>query len=134
LAAKHALAINDVHGNALRRRLAQLVRLLRQQLTRISTTANSGLFPVQSLILPSFESPQSLHHSLQSLGVRTVLHRNCNSRLPHISFLITIRHTVSDIRHAGKMLAAIIFNARFAEEIQAPADEISSVRHQTGAA
>jgi 8-amino-7-oxononanoate synthase len=133
-AAKHALAINAANGNALRRRLAQLVRLLRQQLTRISTPTTSGLFPVQSLILPSFESPQSLHHSLQSLGVRTVLHHNCNSRAPHISFLITIRHTVPDIRLAGKMLAAITFNAGFAEKIQSPADEISSVRYQSGAA
>lgn len=134
LAAKHALTINAAHGNALRRRLAQLVRLLRQQLSRISTPANNGLFPVQTLKMPIFESTESLHHSLQNLGVRTVLHHNCRDRSPHISFMITPRHTVADIRHAGKMLAAITFNAGFAENIQSPADEISAVRYQTGAA
>jgi 8-amino-7-oxononanoate synthase len=133
-AAKHALDINGLHGNALRRRLAQSVRFFKRQLFRISTPANRGLFPVQTLKRSSFTSPQSLHHSLQRVGVRTVLHRNCNSRAPRISFLITIRHTLTDIRLAGQMLAAITINTGLAEKIQSSADEISAVRRQLGAA
>lgn len=133
-AAAQALAINGVQGNALRRKLAQLVRLLRQQFARISASAIGGLFPVQTLKLASSNWSRTLHHDLQHLGVRTVLRRNCNSRVPHISFLVTIRHTVPGIRLAGKILAAITFNAGFAEEIQSPTDEVSSVRYQSGTA
>ena len=106
-AADRALAINGLHGNALRRRLAQLVGLLRQQLPGMTVSTAKGLFPVQTLKLSSSNRSRTLHNSLQHLGVRTVLHRHCCDRKPGISFLVTRRHTVAEILDAGKILTAI---------------------------
>lgn len=117
LAAEHALAVNAALGNVLRRKLAQLVSLLKQQLSGIGMATTSGLFPVQTMKPLSSNRSQSLHNSLQHLGVHTVLSRHCRERVPCISFLLTLRHTIKDILNAGKMLTAITSNFGFIEEM-----------------
>lgn len=106
-AAMHALAVNAVHGDALRRRLSQLVFFFKKQLARIPMARTSGIFPVQSLGCPSTDSLQMLYRKLQHFGVQAVLNRRCHDLKPQLSFLITIGHTSADILNIVKMLATI---------------------------
>lgn len=99
-AAEHALAINRNHGDALRLRLAQLVRRFHNRLTDAGFHVTGGLFPVQTLApVPGIDAA-ALHERLLRGGVRTVLRRGSHGTGPCVSFLITARHRPSDIDRA----------------------------------
>jgi 8-amino-7-oxononanoate synthase len=103
-AAEHALALNEERGDTLRLRLAKLVRQFRECLKNAGFSASGNLFPVQTLILhDDFDSP-ALHSRLLQLGIRTVLRWGRNDNSPRISFIITARHTPSDIDRAVDIL------------------------------
>jgi 8-amino-7-oxononanoate synthase len=104
-AAEYALAVNQARGDALRRRLVQVIRRFRSRLTAAGFSAVGGLFPVQTLTpIPKLNAPL-LSARLLRLGVRTVLRRGHNGHTPRISFLITARHTPQDIDRAVALLA-----------------------------
>ncbi len=83
-AAERALALNDIHGDVLRLRLALLVRRFRHGLTRLGLFAAGGRFPFQTIA-------RDLHGVLLAQGVRTVRRRN------GVTFLITTLHGPADI-------------------------------------
>jgi len=103
-AAERALAINARQGDSLRSRLAKLVQCFRDGLRHVGLSASGGFFPVQTLKTIPGVDPRRLHGRLLSLGVRTVLHRARSQPDPSLSFLITARHTPSDIGAGVKAL------------------------------
>lgn len=104
-AAEHALTVNEEHGDALRLRLAQLVRHFRKRLTQIGWSTPGGLFPVQTLVPILSLDTRKLHTQLLRGGIRTVLHHGRNGCSARISFLITARHSQGDIDHALEAMA-----------------------------
>jgi 8-amino-7-oxononanoate synthase len=98
-AAEHALAINRIHGDRLRRYLAQLVRRFRAGLRALGLAAEGGLFPVQTF-RPVGVAAEALHMRLLRLGIRTIVVRRCRGIGAQIAFLITALHRPSDIDRA----------------------------------
>ena len=103
-AAEHALEVNRTKGDAIRLRLAQLVRHFRKRLKEAGIPAAGGLFPVQTLLPVSDMDAIALHERLLKLGIKTVLHSGRHGCGPRISFLITARHSLSDIDKAVEAL------------------------------
>jgi len=106
-ALRRALKVNAERGDALRLRLARLVRHFRRRLAEVGLTAEGNLFPVQTLDAPAGLDAESLHGRLQELGTRTVLHRPRADQGARISFIITAAHAPSDIDAAVGALASL---------------------------
>ena len=104
-AAEHALNINDQQGDALRLRLAQGVRHFRRRLAQVGLAAAEGLFPVQTLKLTPAVDAIALHDRLLERGIKTVLHHGRNGTGPRVSFIITARHSMTEIDRAVIALA-----------------------------
>jgi 8-amino-7-oxononanoate synthase len=111
-AARRALDLNDDQGDDLRLQLASLVNRFRRQLRKVGFTATGGLFPVQTLTRVKGLDAATLHERLLVDGVRTVLHQARNSKDALLSFIITARHTPSDINRAVEALARVARNER----------------------
>jgi 8-amino-7-oxononanoate synthase len=107
-AAAHALAINRRAGEHLRHRLAQLVARFRQGLWELNLIASSSLFPVQPLRLPAGVDVRAIHEGLLKRGVEAVLHRRSDGREALISFVLTARHSFSEIDHAVACLTDVV--------------------------
>jgi len=105
-AAAHALELNRTHGDALRLRLARLVRHFRARLADLGLHVQGGLFPVQTLAPSAALDPAALHALLLERGVRAVLHRPRPGGRARLSFLITARHRFAEIDRAVDVLAA----------------------------
>ncbi len=99
-AAEHALHVNDQYGDELRQRLAQNVRHFRQRLMQAGLAAQHGLFPMQTLMLSPDLDAIGLHQQLLERGIQTVLHRGRNGNGPRVSFIITARHSRTDVDRA----------------------------------
>jgi 8-amino-7-oxononanoate synthase len=105
-AAERALDVNRASGDALRRRLARLVRRFRAGLRAFDISVGRSLFAVQSLASSPVPDARALHRRLLELGVRTVLQRSaCGSGLT-VSFLITAGHSPAAIDRAVEAVAA----------------------------
>jgi 8-amino-7-oxononanoate synthase len=107
-AAAHALEINRRCGDTLRLRLAHRVAHFRRGLRALNLAAVDGLFPVQPLRLPEGIEARSVYEELSECGVQTVLYRGSDSALERVSFVISARHTWSEIEHAQACLATVI--------------------------
>jgi 8-amino-7-oxononanoate synthase len=107
-AAKHALAVNENYGDALRLRLAKRVIQFRNRLAEIGLAAPGGSFPVQTLAPIRGLDAAALYCRLLRLGVRTVLRRVRSRADARISFLITANHSPEEIDCAADALAAIV--------------------------
>jgi 8-amino-7-oxononanoate synthase len=94
------LTINSARGDALRRRVAGLVRRFRGRFAEVGVHTSGGLFPVQTLPSLRGVGADALYYRLLKSGIRTVLHRARNAEKPKLSFLITARHARSDIDRA----------------------------------
>lgn len=105
-ALKYALALNREHGDALRLRLAGLVRHFRRRLAECGLAADGNLFPVQTLAARLRLDAVLLHERLQKLGIKTVLHRPEAGRAPRLSFIINARHSRADLDTAVSALAS----------------------------
>jgi 8-amino-7-oxononanoate synthase len=96
-AADRALAVNRRCGAALRLRLTQRVGYFRWRLSALGLSATGGPFPVQTLApIPGVDA-RALYERLLHQGIRTVLRGGCHGRRRYLSFLLTARHTFSDI-------------------------------------
>jgi len=102
-AAASALAENRIRGDGLRARLARNVGHLRRGLAEFGLLANRSLFPVQPVRL-AWGAARPFHARLLERGVRAVLHGSSAER-PHISFLLTARHTTGEIASAIERVA-----------------------------
>jgi 8-amino-7-oxononanoate synthase len=109
-ATTRSLAINDARGDALRTKLAQRVSLFRQGLQRLGLVALSGLFPVQPIHLPDRVNVQRFHDELSQRGVEAVLHRRQGGKRARISFVVTARHSPTEIEQALVHLAGALAN------------------------
>lgn len=96
-AAAHALAINALHGDLLRRQLAGRIGQFRHGLQQIGLSSTGGWFPVQTLRGISGTGAVQLQRKLSQRGVQTILSRPGNSGQACLSFLITARHSTADI-------------------------------------
>ena len=106
-AAERALAVNRRWGDALRFRLAQRVSRFRCGIRRLGLEGPAELFPVQVLRLPDAIDAMLAHQALLDEGIRTVLHR-ANGDRARISFVLTARHSPSEIDHAVACLLKVI--------------------------
>jgi 8-amino-7-oxononanoate synthase len=97
-AARRALVLNGVCGDRLRLRLAGLVHSFRRSLAGRGWHADGAGFPVQTIAVPAVAAA---HEALLRLGVQTVPQR------AGLSFVLTVRHTHSDIEQAVRALHSI---------------------------
>jgi 8-amino-7-oxononanoate synthase len=97
-AAMRALALNRIRGDALRLRLATLVRSFRRPLTARGWEVSGRCFPVQTIGGPG---AADAFEALLRLGIQTVPKRG------GISFVLTARHNHSDIEQAARALISI---------------------------
>jgi 8-amino-7-oxononanoate synthase len=98
IAATHrALNINESYGDSLRAVLAQHVSRFRKGLRKLGLIAIPSPFPLQPIHLPEDIEVQRVHEQLSARGVEAVLHRGDRSKNARISFVITARHSRSDI-------------------------------------
>lgn len=105
-AARRALSINQVQGEALRQRLMRLVQCLRRVLLGLGLTPlGSSLFPIQTFI-GAHAVLERLHDTLRRRGVRALLTRLCRSAGMGLTFIVTARHAQTDIAHLRRVLAA----------------------------
>lgn len=107
-AVARALAINALHGDALRYRLAGLVYRFQSGLEGFLLRPPGNLFPVQTLSPGNGVAAEVLHGRLLQLGVRTVLHRGREGKGARISFLIRADHCPSDIDSALEVLGRVL--------------------------
>jgi 8-amino-7-oxononanoate synthase len=98
-AAERALRINHSSGEALRSRLAGLVRRFRCRMLAAGIGVANSVFPVQSLVFDEGMA-HSLYRSLTSEGIRAVLHRPPCKHGAALSFIITASHTAAAIDRA----------------------------------
>ncbi|WP_433968356.1 aminotransferase class I/II-fold pyridoxal phosphate-dependent enzyme [Tunturiibacter gelidiferens] len=99
-AALNAVELNRRFGDALRLSLAEGVAHFRRGLKRLSLLGSNSLFPVQPIALPPGANTVAVYHALLNLGVRPVLHEGCGDHRPCISFVLTVRHRLTDINKA----------------------------------
>ena len=104
-AAGHALALNRHCGDALRLRLWQRVRQLRQRLAQRCLRTMGGDFPVQSLAPLMGIDAAALHAGLLQRRVRTVLHRDGSAAGATLSFILSAAHSAGCIDQAVDALA-----------------------------
>jgi len=118
-ATAHALHINRVKGNTLRRHLACLIQHMRDGMSRLGLRLIGGLFPVQTLAFSSRSLASRTHAALQEAGVRTVLRRlRCVGRIG-ISFVINANHSLSDVQHAITAMAhAVAGRSAYIQEVE----------------
>ena len=105
-ALSNALAVNRQRGDALRLRLAQLVRYFRASLRGLGITADGGLFPVQTLACLPAGPAEELHESLEECGVRAVLSSDRCRGGARLTFILNALHTTDMIDRAAHALAA----------------------------
>ena len=112
-AAEHAQAINKIHGETLRSRLAQRALHFRQHLAEAGLETMSEFFPVQTLKPMPERYARLIHQRLLNSGIRTVLQHSKYHGKAVISFLITVRHRFADIERAVRSLGKVLQNTRF---------------------
>lgn len=92
-----ALRINATRGDALRRRLAELVSQFRAMLEALGVRLTPGLFPVQSMGSATGLDLEMVHLRLTELGVKTVLNWPRCRQSVALTFIITAAHREADI-------------------------------------
>ena len=121
-AAEHALTVNRACGDALRSRLAHLVRQFRKHLGTCGLSSTGGVFPVQILRRIPHLDARRVHNCLLDLGVRAVLHQPRCQRGVAISFLLTALHRFADIERAGRALAEALTHVRTTNRLKMETD------------
>ena len=113
-AAERALERNRREGDAVRLRLAGLVRHFRLRARATGLALVETGFPVQTLRGDARFGAVEAHRSLLEKGIRAVLHRSHSDRGPRLSFLITANHTVPQLERTLEALSAIAGRAAVA--------------------
>ena len=130
-AAEHALAVNRVQGNRMRQRLTQRVGQFRKGLELIGRSSTGGWFPVQTIRGIVGPKAVRLHQRLSQRGVQAVLSRPRNDTEARLSFLITVRHSATEIDRCIEcidMSDALANDAKTPSK-QTPADWLRKWRH-----
>jgi 8-amino-7-oxononanoate synthase len=111
-AAEHALSINALHGDTLRRRLSLRVALFRCQLSGVGLRLPSTLFPTQGMLLDRSVDPHRVQQHLEKIGVDTAVVRGCADPRDRLVFILNTTHSLRDIRSAAAALAAVRLDRR----------------------
>ena len=111
-AARHALAVNRQHGDALRLRLWRAVRRLRTRLAALGLATQGNDFPVQTLAPSPAIDALRLHGELLQRGVRTVLHQDRGGGA-RLSFIVRAQHGPPQIDRAIRLLAEALRHNKF---------------------
>ena len=107
-AAIAAMRINAARGDALRRRLGELVSQFRAMLGTLGVPLTPGLFPVQSVGTDAGLDLEVVHLRLAELGIRTVLHRaRCRQGIA-LSFIFTAAHRRADVTQAARAVETAV--------------------------
>lgn len=130
-AAALALALNRDQGDRLRLRLAQRVGQFRKGLELIGRPATGGWFPVQTLHGIVGSAAVRLHQRLAQRGIQAVLSRPRNDTEAHLSFLITARHSATEIDRCIDMLDALANDVKVPANLR-PAPERWRQTHSRG--
>jgi len=101
-AARRALEVNYHRGDALRSHLVELVKQLRNALSKLGLQACGAIpFPVQSFVIkrnPGVELlQQRLQQRLLERGIRALETRACDGVSVRLTFLVTALHRLMDI-------------------------------------
>ncbi|WEF34701.1 aminotransferase class I/II-fold pyridoxal phosphate-dependent enzyme [Pseudoduganella chitinolytica] len=112
-AARRALRINAVCGDALRRTLAQRVAQFRAAAQGAGLPCDGGAFPVQSVTLPAGADLAAAHAALCHAGVLALpQYRAGRARL---TFLLRADHAPTDVARAAQVLARVVTRAKVHE-------------------
>lgn len=112
-AAGHALTLNSIHGDTLRRRLAALVERFRSGIAETGLSTTGKLFPVQTIIPFRGLDVPALHARLLGSGIQTVLQKSRRSGEPLLSFIITADKRITDIDNALEALDKAVYSKRY---------------------
>jgi 8-amino-7-oxononanoate synthase len=111
-AAERALAVNAREGDFLRARLAARVSTLRAELAARGFLVRGGTFPMQRVPVSDAREAMALHAALRRRGVEAVVRRSrCNGEVS-LTFVVTARHRLSELRGAAAALAAAASSRR----------------------
>ena len=107
-AARRALHANQAHGEALRRRLVQLVVRLREPLIQAGLETVGRLpFPVQTF-LSTRRPPALLHEELLRTGIVGLLTTTCQPQAAGLTLVVTARHRFAEIERAGRIIVRAV--------------------------
>ena len=112
-ALEHALRINAAYGDPLRQHLARLVLAFSKMLASARLQGHGGLFPVQTILPDRRLNAVRLHDALLKHGICTVLHYGHSRRRAQLSFLITARHELGNMRQIALILQQITEPRKF---------------------
>lgn len=102
VAARHALELNRVCGDALRAALRQRIGQFRAALAEQGIGTEGGAFPVQAVRLPRWLDLAAAHGALRRDGVLAV--PQCRGGAALLAFLLRADHTKADIARAAHAL------------------------------
>lgn len=111
-AAARSFALNRTQGDVLRRGLANLVRHFKYGLRKIGLVTTGGLFPVQTLVLPSGQVAARLQAELLRQGIHAVLQRQAAGAPAALTFLLSAMHTHRQIDRTCNAIAQALPVAR----------------------
>jgi 8-amino-7-oxononanoate synthase len=97
-AGARAVVLNRWRGDGLRLRLGSLIRGFRQRLAVSGWRVAGGYFPVQTVLC---RGVAHAHETLLRLGIQTVPQK------AGLSFVLTARHTQSEVEQAARALCSI---------------------------
>lgn len=107
-AAEHAIRINQLKGDALRKKLVHNVVRFRNHLRDAGIYYQNSFFPVQSVSVLD-KSAIQIHKQLYRYGVKSVLQQSCMRKAPCISFIITARHNSLQLDEAANAFIEIYY-------------------------
>lgn len=105
-AAEHALNVNRLKGDLLRKKLARNVAQFQRYLRDAEIAHQGGTFPVQALPVPK-QIAEQIHQRLRQHGVAAILQLSCVDRTPHVCLIITARHDSAQLDTAANVLINI---------------------------
>ena len=104
-AAASALRTNRSHGDALRLKLLHLVTRLRTRFVDAGLRPSGLLpFPVQTFVSAGRQAAQ-LYDRLLVAGIVGLLTTTCKAFTAGVTLLVTARHGLDEIEHAGRVIA-----------------------------
>jgi 8-amino-7-oxononanoate synthase len=107
-AAEHALIVNAVCGNSIRRYLAELVTHFCELASQTSFSGSHSPFPVQMLDSDPYVDPVRLHRRLSAAGMRALVVRERTTSRAKLLFVFNALHSIDDVDQAANALAAAV--------------------------
>ncbi len=114
-AAEHALRINHLRGDVLRKKLARNVARFRSQLRDAGICFQNSSFPVQ-IIAVSEQIAEQILKRLHQHGVAAILQLSCVDQKPCVSFVITARHSKLKLDEAIRIVIKVFYEFEWSSD------------------